>query len=128
MSKLSPEQFQAIFDRIEAGEVLYQICPEIGIPRGTFLGWLEADQTLSDSYARAQQLRADSWAERVVATGTHPTMTSDQKRAETDALKWAAGKAAPKKYGERLELGGDVTIRDKRVIDRAVEAAKAADE
>lgn len=125
---LSPEQFADVFMRIEAGETVLKICAELNVPRSTFQRWVEGEQTLSEQYARALQFRADSWAEQVVATGCDVALSSDHRRISVDALKWAAGKAAPKKYGDHLELSGDITVRSKAAIDRAVKAARDADD
>lgn len=126
--KLTPDQFAQIFARIEAGATLRKILPEFDLPRSTFIGWIAEDQTLADRYAHAMQERADAWAEGIVEIGTDPNLAADHRRVSVEALKWAAGKAAPKKYGEHLELGGEVTIRRKDVIDKAVAAAAAADD
>lgn len=135
--KLSPEQFEAIFLRIEAGETLRKILPTVAVKdddgtehplsRSTFLRWINEDQPLVDRYTHAMDHRADAWAERIVDTSTDPTMASDQKRAEVDGLKWVAARANPRKYGDHLELSGELTIRDKRKTDAAVEAAAMAD-
>lgn len=129
MAKLTPDEFQAIFDRIEAGDTLRKILPELAITRSLFFRQIdEAGEGLQDQYARALQQRADSWAEEVHDTQADDKRGSDHKRISVDALKWLAGKAAPKKYGDHLEIGGDIVIRSKEKIDRAVEAAARADE
>lgn len=127
---LTAAQFDDIFAKIEAGGTLLKILPTLtpALPRSTFLDWIAKDADLADRYARAMQFRADSWAESVVETGADAKLAPDHRRVAIEALKWGAAKAAPKKYGDRLELAGDVTIRNKAAIDKSIEAALAADD
>jgi hypothetical protein len=74
-----------------------------------------------DHYARAREVQADSLADDIISIADdsqYDTITEDGKtvtniehiqrdRLRVDARKWLAGKLRPKKYGDKLEVGGD---------------------
>ncbi|HNR55070.1 MAG TPA: hypothetical protein PKJ19_07890 [Flavobacteriales bacterium] len=91
----------------------------------TFHRWLEKSLGLRQRYARARERQADLMASEVVriadtprngikkktnADGSVEIMEGDMiehRRLQIDARKWMAGKLAPKKYGEKLDLTSD---------------------
>jgi hypothetical protein len=88
--------------RISNGESLRQICEGADMPgRQTVLDWLDDDGRLD---FRAKYERA-----RVILTVadacTNETAQAD--RVKIDAYKWRAAKLAPKRYGDKLAIGGD---------------------
>ena len=65
----------------------------------------------SQRYSRAMLDRGTWYAERAIEVAEEPVAPGDSaavndKRLRVDTYKWAAGKLDPKKWGERLELGG----------------------
>lgn len=96
--------------------------PDCPIDKATFYRWLEADQVgdLRDQYARATEARADTWVEQMfdIADQAAPEVIKDDNgkvvrmdyspihraKLQLDLRKWAAGKAAPKKYGDRQTI------------------------
>jgi hypothetical protein len=117
--------FAQILERIMAGRSLKQICEAEDTPaRSTVHKWMADDPALSDRYARACEIRAEvvfdelfeiaddarnDWMERRgeddagwVANGEH----IQRSRLRIDARKWALAKMQPKKYGDKLALGG----------------------
>lgn len=99
-----------ICDRISLGESLRSITAEEGMPdRVTVLRWLSANEEFRTQYARARDMQADSLAEEGLERGRAATSeNANAARVHLDAIKWFAGKVAPKKYGDRLtaELTG----------------------
>jgi hypothetical protein len=60
-------------------------------------------------------------------TETRTSDAVDRSKLMVDARKWAAAKLAPKKYGEKLELSGNVRHEDALdELERLEEAARAA--
>lgn len=110
------------------GRSLRAICREDrGIPNvATIIRWLANPEhaEFCAQYARAREAQADILADEVVdiadvcrigtktttkANGDVETVTGDmveRARLQIDARKWFASKLAPKKYSEKLAIGG----------------------
>lgn len=128
MPKIIPPDTKAevlakAFDLVDEGKSLRQACAEIGFPRKTVEGWIDADPLLSAQYERARNNRADKIFEEILviqdekpesviqlgADGEGGTQRIDPafvtwQKNRVDARKWMLGKMSPKKYGERVEL------------------------
>jgi hypothetical protein len=122
-----------ICTRLAEGESLRTICQSDDMPgRSTVMAWLVDNEAFQDQYARARELQADLYAAEVVeiadrvlpaikrtikGTGKKKSVEEqhgdavDRSRLMMDARKWYAAKLAPKKYGERLDLNANVTMR-----------------
>jgi hypothetical protein len=113
-----------ILAELAAGKALIQICKRADMPcQSLFYEWLSEDRDgLVERYARARQAQAHVYAEKVVecandrSRDTYIDANGDvlpnsvgvaRSRLQADAYKWAAGKLAPKVYGDKLELAGD---------------------
>lgn len=83
--------------------------------------WIEANEGFRKNYARAREDQADVLAEEILQIaddGLNDTYTDEKgnectnqdviarSRLRVDARKWYASKLAPKKYGEKLAVGG----------------------
>lgn len=126
-SEFTQETADVICERLADGESLRSICSEDAMPnKATVFRWLAANKSFSDQYARAREVQADTlfdecldivddgrndWVERKRRDGSTYIALNDEaisrSRLRLDARKWMAGKLAPKKYGEKLQLGGD---------------------
>ncbi len=111
--------------RLAEGESLRKICKDTAMPAiSTVMGWLfdgkHAD--FSEQYARARDLQADKLFDEALEIADESSddwiRTEDGKkildhehvqrsRLRVDTRKWAAGKLAPKRYGEKLQHTGD---------------------
>lgn len=102
-SDFTPEIANLICERLADGESLRTICRDDDMPdRGTVRRWLASDEEFRRQYAHAREEQGDVYAERVV----EEAMTAEDAatgRLRMDALKWAASKLAPKKYGEKVQ-------------------------
>jgi hypothetical protein len=132
----TPELALDICERIAAGAGLRRICKRSGMPDpSTVYRWLlhpERDD-FREQYTRAREHQADTHADEIVhlsdtpklgvSTSTKTTRIGDvevsetttkrgdmlgHRRLQVDSRKWIAAKLRPKKYGDRLELGGEV--------------------
>jgi hypothetical protein len=65
--------------------------------------WLDTNQIFKEQYTQARIKQADYYAEMIVdeAFSSHDAAIG---RLRMDALKWAASKIAPKKYGDKVEV------------------------
>lgn len=92
-----------ICKRLSEGESLRTICEDDLMPsRETVRRWLADNETFRGQYAHAREVQADHYADRVVDDALTATDASIG-RLRMDALKWAASKLAPKKYGDKID-------------------------
>lgn len=129
-SSYSDETADEICRRIAEGQGLREIGRAEGMPsKTTVMRWL-ADETregwarFRDRYAQARMEQADHYAEEILEIAddaTNDWMERRQgeetvevvnhehiqrSRLRVDSRKWLMSKLAPKKYGEKLEVGG----------------------
>jgi hypothetical protein len=106
----NPAAANEICERIMRGDSLRQICgPDRGdsLPGQTVVyQWLSTNEEFAKQYAHARERQGDTYADRAVDEALTSTDAAIG-RLRMDALKWAASKLAPKKYGDKLQLGGD---------------------
>lgn len=103
------------------GVSLRVICAKDGMPdKATVFRWLAGNEAFRDQYARAREAQADFLAEEILQIaddGQNDTYLTDnglavnhdaiaRSRLRVDARKWLASKMAPKKYGDKLAVGG----------------------
>lgn len=97
---------ELICRRLANGESLRQICEEKDMPdRGTVFGWCEKDADFAAKYARAREMQADANADEcqfIADTDPDPA----RARVRVGTRQWLAERMKPKKYGNKLELGG----------------------
>lgn len=113
---------QSICERIADGESLRQIAKTEGMPSPwTVMRWLEAEPEFAQQYARARELQADCFFEKIgeiahdgakdwIMTKMGPILDSEhvqRSRLRVDALKWQASKLRPKVYGDKTIVAGD---------------------
>jgi hypothetical protein len=116
-----------ICTRIAEGESLREIVKDAGMPdRSTVYDWLIRHPIFADQYTRAREEQADTLADEIIAiadeqpeviavvdknTGALIEHKLDNaflqwQKNRIDARKWTAMKLKPKKYGEKLGIGG----------------------
>jgi hypothetical protein len=124
------EKADRICEAISEGMSLREICKPDDMPnKATVFRWLNLHEEFSDQYARAREEQAEAMADEIVAivdTAASPVMVdgvpllredgtpllvADQAaiahaRLKMDARKWVASKLKPKKYGDKLGIGG----------------------
>lgn len=110
-STYTPEMANRICEALTEGRTLRSlIASDEGIPGfGTIFRWLEAHADFREQYTRARAVQADVLADEIMDVGRRHD-DPQAARVRVDALKWAASKIAPKKYGERVShelTGGD---------------------
>lgn len=130
----SQELADEICRRIGDGESLRSICAETGMPgRTTVFRWL-ADPDRDDfrhQYAHARDAQADAifddmleiaddamndWMQKRLRDGQVETVVDQEHiqrtRLRIDTRKWIAARLAPKKYGDKVDVGvsGGLTV------------------
>jgi len=116
-----------ICTRIAEGESLREIVKSVGMPdRSAVYDWLLRHPEFADQYTRAREEQADTLADEIIAIADESPATVEVRdkegnvldvkidsgyvnyqRQRIDARKWTAMKLKPKKYGDKLALGGD---------------------
>ena len=119
--------------RLAEGETLRSLCRDKAMPdKATVLRWL-ADKEKADfreRYTYAREMQADALFDEAleIADDASGDWTKDKdgkegvdheniqrSRLRVDTRKWAAGKMAPKRYGDKLqhtgEGGGPIRVR-----------------
>jgi hypothetical protein len=86
------------------GNTLRSLCATDRFPTATTIyDWLEKFPEFAEQYARARSQQADHYAEMIIDEAFGASDASIG-RLRMDALKWAASKIAPKKYGDKIEV------------------------
>ena len=111
--------------RLAEGESLRSICRDEAMPdKATVLRWLadEAKADFRDQYVLAREMQADALFDEALeiaddALGDWAVDKDGKKvfdhehvqrsRLRVDTRKWAAGKLAPKRYGDKIQHTGD---------------------
>lgn len=116
-SEFTQETADYICEQIIEGRSLRSICLEEEMPApSTVCRWLARNDTFRKQYAHARELQADALFDEILDIaddGANDYMGEDEKyngdavqrsRLRVDARKWMAGKLAPKRYGEKLDV------------------------
>lgn len=109
MVKFSQEVFDTICERIADGESLRAICKDKSMPsKQAVRKWLvnDKDGDLVSQYAQAREDQADAIFDECLAIADTAEDVA-AARLQIDTRKWMAGKLRPKKYSDKLVLGGD---------------------
>lgn len=98
------EIFDELFERIANGEAVTAIAADAHMPgTSTLFRWMSQDPGAWAAYMRAREIQAHVYASRVI-TEAHDATDPAIGRLRMDALKWAAGKLAPKVYGDSTQI------------------------
>ena len=126
-SLFTDDLFADILGRIADGQSLRAVCREDGMPAmSTVMRWVAGSSDLQKAYAIAVDARTDAlfdeileiaddaredWVAKVGPDGRQGFVfdANSVRRASLriDARKWTLARMAPKKYGDKLEVGGD---------------------
>jgi hypothetical protein len=101
----SQELADEICTRLAHGETLRTIIassPHLPC-RTTIYRWNADNEDFRNQYTKARAEQADYYAELIVDE-SYSSHDAAIGRLRVDALKWAASKMAPKKYGEKIEV------------------------
>jgi hypothetical protein len=126
---------------IADGKSMKSICAQPGMPvKQTIFNWLRKYPEFAEAYRVATEERAESYVEEIMdiaddGTNDYYTDEDGKRRVDTehinrsrlrvDTRKWYAGKVKPKKYGEKIAVGGAEDLPPVQVqkIERVLVAA-----
>lgn len=118
MVEFTQDMFDAICERISGGESLRSVCRDKSYPsRQTFLKWVANDPELADQYARARDAQTEALVDELIDIADDRAGDFDEEgnidhdaiaraKLRIDTRKWIASKMLPKKYGEKIAIGG----------------------
>jgi transposase len=100
-----------VFAVMERGKSLREACSELGLAPSSVLRWIEADAALVEQYTRVRETLLDMKAEELEEIGQRAATAETAVevaglRLLSDNRKWLLSKLAPKKYGDKLAVGG----------------------
>lgn len=126
------------------GKSCAQACEIVKIPNSTFHLQITRSQSLAERYARARDVQIDvlmddlltpiDYSEFMGPDGRIDPGAVQLFKAQRDDKKWFAAKVAHRRYGDKLELSGDVdnpiTVQriERVIVDRALPAKPDSDE
>jgi hypothetical protein len=96
-----------ICERLAGGESLLSITGDDDMPSQSMVyRWLDKIPGFREKYAQARVMQAHTLAEQAaqMASGKFELADPAFARLQLDAIKWTAGKLAPRVYGEKLDL------------------------
>lgn len=117
MSKpLTPEEIgkrvDSLCEQVAEGKTLRQISAGMKLSVGMLLKMV-AVPPYSEQYARAREAAADLFEADIITAAMAVTPeTAAADRVQIEALKWVAGRRAPKKYGDRIQQDVTVDVKD----------------
>jgi hypothetical protein len=117
MSKpLTPEEIgkrvDTLCEQVAEGMTLRQISKQMKLSVGMLLKMV-ADAPYSEQYTRARESAADLFEADIITAAMAVTPeTAAADRVQIEALKWVAGRRAPKKYGDRIQQDVTVDVKD----------------
>lgn len=142
---VTPEMIDECLALIAIGEPVRKACDAAGLSAQQLYRRMLADQDIAERYARAKEAALDAMADDILAIaddGANDTYTDDdgnertqsdviaRSRLRVDARKWIMSKLAPKKWGDKVTLGGDAenpvnSVVTHRIDDDTIERVRA---
>ena len=104
-----------ICERIASGESLRRICQDKAMPASsTVYKWMDENEGFRSKCARAREQQAEAIFDEMAAL--EEKVLNDEvsplaARVVLASRQWRASKLAPKKYGDKLEIENNVTIK-----------------
>jgi hypothetical protein len=143
-SKYTPELAALICDRISRGESVRSICRDDDMPdESTVRQWAVEDREgFYPHYAKARDIALDLMADDIIEIADTPvtgvkTKTNEKGETETtegdmiehrrlrvDARKWYLSKLAPKRYGDKVAVGGAEDLPPIQTVSDPLELAR----
>lgn len=126
-SDYTDEQVTELLSLVREGTPLLRACRELDIPYGTAVAWQTNDPIFSQSLARAREASAHAYVEQAMTIADDVRESNEaisKAKLQTGLRQWLASKYAPKTYGDKIDVQGDLTINIamKRYTPDAIDA------
>jgi hypothetical protein len=120
----SEELADRICQGLMNGESLIKVCLAKGMPdRVTVIRWIGRDLAFATRIAHAREAQADYMDDLILDTAAMATSeNANAIKVKIDAYKWRASKLAPKKYGDKMDVGftGVIQTMPKEALDARI--------
>ncbi len=111
--------FEAFLSETANGRSMRSICKEDGMPsRWQVQERLRTDRDFASQYARACEMRADEVFDEMLDIADDKEGEVNHRRLQVDTRKWVLSRMAPKKYGDKLAIGGADDLPPVQTEDR----------
>lgn len=105
---------------ISSGASLKLASKTIGVQPGTIMGWMTKHPEFKEMYYLATAERSEVMVDEILEIADDLSMDVQDRRLMTDVRKWIAGKQAPKRFGDKIDVtsggkvlgGNNVVFRD----------------
>jgi hypothetical protein len=75
---------------------------------GTIRGWSVRDvDGFGERYRAARQLLLEYWSDEIVSIADDEESDPRSRQIRTGVRQWLMSKLAPRRYGEKVQIGGD---------------------
>ncbi len=108
---------EAILRAVMEGASLRQACRDLGVTRSEVYLDLADDPVFADQYARATDVRADDQFDEMFEIADDKTGDVQRDRLRVEARKWALARMNPRKYGDKVQIGGAHDLPPVQTID-----------
>jgi hypothetical protein len=121
-SGFTPELADKLCEQIASGKSNREACKTLSITNSAMYSWLQKNREFQEQYAHAREMQADLLFGEIIAIADELEIEATYRggtvkldvsaaavaraRLRIDARKWMAAKLAPKKYGDKLQVGG----------------------
>jgi hypothetical protein len=106
------KRVDSLCEQVAEGKTLRQISTQMKLSVGMLLKMV-AEPPYSEQYTRARESAADLFEADIITAAMAVTPeTAAADRVQIEALKWVAGRRAPKKYGDRIQQDVTVDVKD----------------
>jgi len=113
------------------GESVRSICRDPKMPAiSSVFKWIGEHREFSEQYAHALACRGDCLAEEMQEIADSPCADAvdvQRNRLRVETRKWLASKMAPKKYGDKLAIGGADDLPPIKTMSNEALLAKIAE-
>ena len=105
---VTQDKLDAFLRETADGKSMREICRQAGMPtRWQIQELLRNDETFASHYARACMMRADEIFDEIFEIADSATQENvNAARLQVDTRKWSLARMNPRKYGDKLAIGG----------------------
>ena len=103
------ERFDRLIDRMLDGESMTRAAKDLFGNVNAFYSLISRVQDMARRYARAQEMRADVFADQIIEIADTDE-DANRARNRIQARQWLASKMNPRTYGDRIDLNVQQTI------------------
>lgn len=110
-SDVDGEKVTMVLAAMEEGNSLRAACELADVAPSSFMRWVDEDPELAEQYTRARERLLDVKAEELEEIGEQAARAETAVevaglRLQSDNRKWLLAKLMPRKYGDKIAVGG----------------------